>query len=335
MCFRVLNIMMLLMVLCSCDFKFIKPLELNYDTATEYLDNLSPVDGAKFYTDLRNDNPCLDTIYYEEIVPALCDVSYFELKQILNICKETPVYEEILPIFNEARDEILEDVQEEVLSNANSCFDAFVSSVMPIIEVEVDSMIEHDYQELFGKYDEGLNLFSANQDIRSLWNQHVNAENYRSMINNYIDMYMGTVHDLYSDYYKSLTGRTLTISFESINLPKVYVPFPDAIMKDAERYADKKTSDEIKNIAEGAISGALAYFSGGASLAFDIATISKDVYDEITNTEISPEFAMEEMSINYVCNSITNEYLNSSVEIVRTAMEKDLILLWNQIEKEL
>lgn len=70
-----LLVVALSLVLCSCNFEFKRPLDLTPDLAIEYFKNLSPEDGACFYSDLRGRYDFLDSIYVNDVVPALEEVS--------------------------------------------------------------------------------------------------------------------------------------------------------------------------------------------------------------------------------------------------------------------
>ena len=103
-----------------------------------------------------------------------------------------------------------------------------------------------------------------------------------------------------------------------------------------QTYTDNEAIDVINSaIDDFAASIALGFVSGGASLAYDIATMGYDIVQAIRNTEVS----QEDMA-RYLCEQ---DVVDQIKVICTTSVRKQLIhhiktsnkLLYKKIEKEL
>ena len=111
---RIIKIIYLTMiVVCSCVISC-GSLELSREEALSRLQELSPEEGATFYVENRENNPILDTLYSDCVIPALMECDYFSLRNLTRILYDTPVYESVEVIKDEKAKEISDSSEQEI-----------------------------------------------------------------------------------------------------------------------------------------------------------------------------------------------------------------------------
>lgn len=99
-----------MIVVCSCVISC-GSLELSREEALSRLQELSPEEGATFYVENRENNPVLDTLYSDCVVPALTECDYFSLRNIAKTLYGTPVHESIIAIKDDKAKEIQSEIE--------------------------------------------------------------------------------------------------------------------------------------------------------------------------------------------------------------------------------
>lgn len=138
-----------------------------------------------------------------------------------------------------------------------------------------------------------------------------------------------------NEYCKSLTGKVFNYNAVFTH-PKPTVKLSKNTIGFIQTYTDNEAIEVINSaIDDFAASIALGFVSGGASLAYDIATMGYDIVQAIRNTEVS----QEDMA-RYLCEQ---DVVDQIKVICTTSVRKQLIhhiktsnkLLYKKIEKEL
>ena len=109
---------------------------------------MSPEQGASFYAKNRLAYSFLDSFYRDSIFPAVTNCSYNELKNINTALKNTPLTGIAEVYFDEARKMYLKDIHAEIINNAHLQKQVFEKEVMPLMEIELNSMVTDDMENV-------------------------------------------------------------------------------------------------------------------------------------------------------------------------------------------
>ena len=144
-----------MIVVCSCVISC-GSLELSREEALSRLQELSPEEGATFYVENRENNPVLDSLYSDCVIPALMECDYFSLRNLTRILYDTPVYESVEVIKDEKAKEIQSEIELEVDSICLAEHEMFDKHYLASLEMGVDSLLEVDVEQIMDDYAGGI-----------------------------------------------------------------------------------------------------------------------------------------------------------------------------------
>ena len=149
---RSIKIIYLTMIMvCSCVISC-GQLELSREEALSRLQELSPEEGATFYVENRENNPVLDSLYSDCVIPALMECDYFSLRNLTRILYDTPVYGSVEVIKDEKAKEIQSEIELEVDSICLAEHEMFDKHYLASLEMGVDSLLEVDVEQIMDDY---------------------------------------------------------------------------------------------------------------------------------------------------------------------------------------
>ena len=107
----------------------------------------------------RDKYPFLDKLYRDSIYPAVMDCNYHELKYIYYALKKTPIAEDIYALLKESKLEIMRTLSVEIQQNMEIEQDAFISEIIPIMKIGIDSIIHSDIETIIEEYQQTSTVF--------------------------------------------------------------------------------------------------------------------------------------------------------------------------------
>ena len=315
-------------------------------TRAEVLDSLSsktPYEGALFYMNNRNNIEFLDSIYENTVMPAMESCDYMELKEVGRVLKKTKYSNTISSWMEAKRPEFLQDIKAELAHNEQTEISAIDNYIIPTLELELDSLVDNNVDDILNSYSGGIFnyrklAFLVGRDSSkfvSIFNENVDIVGFGKTVSEYAQNYMYIISHQQNEYCKSLTGKVFNYNAvfthprPTVNLSKNTIGF-------IQTYTDNEAKEVVNSaVNDYAASIALGFVSGGASLAYDIATMGYDIVQTIRNTEVS----QEDMA-RYLCEQ---DVIDQIKVIYTTSVRKQLIhhiktsnkLLYKKIEKEL
>lgn len=313
-------------------------------TRAEVLDSLSsktPYEGALFYMNNRNNIEFLDSIYENTVMPAMESCDYMELKEVGSVLKKTK-YSNTISCWMEAkRPELLQEIKAELAHNEQTEISAIDNYIIPALEL--DSLVDNNVDNILNSYSGGIFnyrklAFLVGRDSSkfvSIFDENVDIVGFGKAVSEYAQNYMYIISHQQNEYCKSLTGKAFNYNAVFTH-PKPTVKLSKNTIGFIQTYTDNEAIEVINSAVDDfAASIALGFVSGGASLAYDIATMGYDIVQAIRNTEVS----QEDMA-RYLCEQ---DVVDQIKVICTTSVRKQLIhhiktsnkLLYKKIEKEL
>lgn len=313
-------------------------------TRAEVLDSLSsktPYEGALFYMNNRNNIEFLDSIYENTVMPAMESCDYMELKEVGSVLKKTK-YSNTISCWMEAkRPEFLQEIKAELAHNEQTEISAIDNYIIPALEL--DSLVDNNVDNILNSYSGGIFnyrklAFLVGRDSSkfvSIFDENVDIVGFGKAVSEYAQNYMYIISHQQNEYCKSLTGKAFNYNAVFTH-PKPTVKLSKNTIGFIQTYTDNEAIEVINSAVDDfAASIALGFVSGGASLAYDIATMGYDIVQAIRNTEVS----QEDMA-RYLCEQ---DVVDQIKVICTTSVRKQLIhhiktsnkLLYKKIEKEL
>ena len=317
---RTTNIFFLTMtVICSCVLSC-GPLELSREDALSKLQELSPIDGATFYVENRENNPVLDTLYSDCVIPALTECDYFSIRDLTRILNSTPVYESVASIKDEKAKDIQSEIELELDSICLAEHEMFDKHYMSSLEMGIDSLLEVDVEKIMDDYAGGIfNIkkltFLLGRDRNDFkekfWNKF-DTTKYQNYIKDFVESYCALIDEKQNDYCNDLIGESFH-SERNIVVPNFTIGLSQSTLAHVSSYTQKQ-KDEIciEAIKDYAVPLALGAVSGGAYSLYDLGNTTYDittVVEEVKNAKID-----DDEMVKYVCQhdlayQIRNFYL--------------------------
>jgi hypothetical protein len=315
-------------------------------THAEVLDSivsLSPSEGALFYINNKENISFLDSLYGNTVLPAMEDCDYMELKKVRSILGETKYKNQIQKFMFDKRVAYLNTIKKEITENEKKEIASIDDYVIPSIEYELDSLIEMNVDDILDSYSGGiLNfrklafLFGRDKDkFISIFNNDVNIIGYEKCVQDYALNYMYIINYQQDKYCKNFTDSAFIYKAE-FKLPKPKMSLSNNTISFIQDYTSNEKWDIVfSGIRDYATPIVIAYFSGGASLIYDAATMTYDINEAINNTEISPEEIIKCLCEEDVAKQTIEFYkLNIRQQLI-DHIKKSNNLLYKKIEKEL
>lgn len=105
-------------ILCGCTTSELTP----QDAMTQFK-VLSPREGAEYYMENRENYSFMDSLYCDSIMPAVLHCNFFDIDSVKNVLQGTKFEEEIMPVYQNKRSELLENLDKELgIYNKKSMF---------------------------------------------------------------------------------------------------------------------------------------------------------------------------------------------------------------------
>ena len=318
--------------------------ELTPSLAMKKFLELTPVDGAKFYKEKRGLHIFFDQLYGDSILPALQYCDYYEIKEVCSWLKNTPYYDDAFELYQIAKESYSKNISAEITQNIEYEQKVFKESILPAIELEIDSMLEKDVKRTMSEYAGGiLNYKKLNflfgrgrNDFKQMFWDKFDLEKYKEHISKHINAYLDTICNIQNKYCMEITGSPFD-SKMSIDYPELKIGLSKSTLKHIQEYTSKQTDEIWVDIVKDWVAPTvLATASGGISTLYDIGTFAYDV--KVTIDDIKEEKIDPDDMVVYVCNhdlsyQIDNYYLNKCIERVNAAIADSNKRLTNKIIK--
>ncbi len=304
---------------------------------------MSPEQGASFYAKNRLAYSFLDSFYRDSIFPAVTNCSYNELKNINTALKNTPLTGIAEVYFDEARKMYLKDIHAEIINNVHLQKQVFEKEVMPLMEIELNSMVTDDMENVIDKYAGGflnyrkLEFFFGKdgKDFKELWKKYVHVQSYSERMNKYVEAYLDSICKFQEDYLYSVTGRKINKKLR-IDIPYIPINISSDILGQVNEFTKGEkmamTTELIKDYAAPVVIGALT--GGVGSVIYEIGNTSYDVYDlyqEIENEEVEPEEQLLSVCVEEINDEIKKQYFQAVQHAVMNRIENSNQVLYNLI----
>jgi len=315
-------------ILCSCNNDKVENVVFVSDVtnpreALELFETLSPDSGAIFYAMNREKLPFLDSLYEENIIPALDACNYYELKAVVQHLKGTKFENTIQTLFEDKKDELLAVIEEELDSNLIHEQQIFTEIVMPAISFEVDSLLNEDvkksmedYAGGFLSYKKFFFFFGRNKDdFKEFFWKNFDLEKYENLISKHISSYFDMIGESQNEYCKELTGKTCRIDYAP-EKRKIKAGLSKPTVKLVHQYTEDEKNgmatnflkDWVASIAIGAVTGGI----GWVVTAYDVGNLGYDVIvsiDEMKEMKPSPDERISYIVENDLAYQISQFYL--------------------------
>lgn len=304
---------------------------------------MSPEQGAIFYVKNRFIYSFLDSFYRDSVFPAIMNCSYNELKNINTALKNTPLAETVQSYFNDIRNMYLKEIHTEILNNTHLQKKIFEQEVLPLMEIELNSILTDDMENVIDKYAGGLLnyrklefFFGKNEkDFKELWNKYIHVQSYNEHMNKYIEAYLDSICKFQEDYLCSVTGRKINKKLK-IDIPHISINISNDILDQVNDFTTGEkiamTTELIKDYAAPVVIGA---FTGGVgSIIYEIGNTSYDMYglyQDIENEEIDPEEQLLSVCVEEISDKIKKQYFQAIQNAVMDRIESSNQVLYNLI----
>lgn len=338
----ILFLLVPLTFIASCNKKE-KEQQLTKETAMQKFLEMSPERGAYFYAKNRTTYTFLDSFYQDSVFPAVFQCNYKELKSIAYSLKGTPLQEVIYDYFSNIRTQFLNDIYLEISTYSNLQKQLFETEILPLMEMELDSMLTADMEDLIDKYAGGflnyrkLEFFFGkdSKEFEKLWNENINSKSYNEHMNKYICAYLDSISEFQKQYFHSITGRNINKELD-IEVSPIELHISNDILKQVDYFTSKETmtmtSELIKDYAAPIVVGITT--GGIGSLIYEIGNTAYDVtkiYNDIKNQTVEPEEQLLSICVEELSNNIRNEYLQECNQNVADRIEGSNEILYNLI----
>ena len=282
-------------------------LKLSREEALLKLQELSPVEGALFYVENRDNNPVLDTLYYDCVIPALEECDYFVLKDLIKVLYTTPVYESVVAIKDDKAKEIQSEIELEIDSICIAEHEMFDKHYLSSLEMGIDSLLEVDVEQIMDDYAGGIFnvkkltflLGRDSNDFREkFWNKFDTIK-YQNYIESFVESYCSLIDEKQNNYSNDLINKSFH-SGRNIVVPNFTIGLSRSTLAHISNYTQMQ-KDEIytEAIKDYVVPLALGISTGGASTIYDIGNTVYDVtkiIEEVKNTKID-----DDEMVKYVC----------------------------------
>ncbi len=337
---ELLSAFVMSLTLISCDFEFKRPLDLTPESAMDYFESLSPEDGADFYVDMRGRFPFLDDLYIDNVVPALDEVSWTELRRVVKKVKDTPAFDDVSDLYEDFSNDILDSIAMELDENAEIFRSAFETDVLPIILVEVDSIVYTDFAAVISEFSEMVgNSGDLKTDFQLCWINHVDASKYAKHINNYMEIYRQSVRQAEDEFYRSVTGKPYKADFEQVSYPSIKITYPyeaeNKVVEYGSELLDQAFWDGIVDLSA-MLLPFVPKVGNALSDGVSAAKIGYDIYTEIDKAgKVTPEVEIELMATEHISNEIVDTYLDYVNDLADQMVYAEVDALYDAIENEI
>jgi len=339
---HILTFVSVLTLLCSCNGgkgeTDLSNIEVNGpNEALEIFKTLSPDSGTLFYTMRRADLPFLDSLYEENILPALYECDYYELKPVAERLKETEFEDIVQILLDEKKDELISIVENELDSNLIYEQQFFTEYVMPAISLEVDSLLNEDVKKSMDDYAGGILNYKKlffflgrnKDDFKEKFWDNFDLEKYEDLIAKHISSYFDMIGSSQNEYCKQVTGKTFEFEY-SAEKRKIKAGLSKPTVKLVHKYTEEEKDGMTKEfIKDWAVPFALGSLTGGVgwvvSAAYDIGNLGYDIkvtLDEMKEMNPSADERISYIVENDLAYQISEYYLSDCKKDVFKELER-------------
>lgn len=344
----------------SCDVSKIQNqiIPMSVTDATSSLESKTLEDGAKFYVENREQYNYMDSLYSCRVLPALEECNYLELKSVSNILKDTPCSTQIEEWKNTARITYLKEIKKEINENKEIERQVFLKTVLPAIEMGVDSMLEVDIAKIMDQYAGGMFnyrkiafIFGRNRDdFKDKFWEAFDTDKYRTYIMNQVDSYVSNLNSQQNKYYNDVVGGSFQYNIE-IPEPEMTVGLSKSSLTHVQKYTDGE-SDAMLSLAfnvitDYATSTVLNAATGGLYEIYEDLNFVEEAKTKVGYVNDVMEIFAEDTKnvskedmVRFICEhdiqyQITNFYLQDYNNKIMQGIKKSNKELYNQIDKNL
>lgn len=324
---------------------------LTPEIAINQLAELSPTEGAQFFVNNREQYPCLDTLYVDNIVPIVGQCSFDTINAVKKCVEKTSADDALSPYYNETREDYLAGLNQEIKENAISQKKAFVDYIVPAMQVEIDSLLEVDMSEVMSKYSGGFMNWrklkfwfgTGSDDFEKIWNENIDNDKYTECVAKYINTYLDSLAVQRNNYYNDIIENGDFESETRISQATMDLLLAKKCVREVKKFTEKEkdemTTSFLKDWVAPTILGA---FSGGVgtvvSWAYDAGNFLYDV--KVTLDDIKSQKLDSEEVIKYACMEnigfqIRQAYLKYYTERVFRNIDENSDKLYNIISENL
>lgn len=319
-------------------------------TAKEAMDKfeeLSPTEGAQFLMDNHEEYPFLDTLYVDSVMPVVLQCDYYDIKGVIDIVGGSLAGENYTEDLQEVRNDYLEKIHDEVFATAELQKQTFIDCVLQSMQVEVDSMLNDDMDEVIDDYAGGfmnwrkLKFFfgTGSDNFVEHWNKHIDNEKYTECVAKHINIYLDSLADYRNRYYQDVVGEGEFESENRISQATMDLLLAKKCVKQVKQFTESEkssiTSDVLKDWVAPIVLGAV---SGGASVVYDAATFAYDMkvtLDDIKSQKVEPEDQLKYICMENIGFQVREAYLKFYTERVLKNIDANTESLYEQIKKNL
>lgn len=327
-----------LVFVASCSDEELTPL-----LAMDKFEELSPLEGAQFYKENRVDYPFLDTLYTDSIVPALLQCNYYELKDVSEELEGLPLDSTLNDAVSAKRESFLKTIVEEIQENNDRALQSFEKSILPAIQMDVDSMLEKDVESVLDQYSGGLFNYKKlmfffgrdNKEFKKMFWEKMDTAKYISHVEEHVTAYLDSIGKYQKSYSLDIVQREFD-GIPTVETPNLVVGLSKSTMKHIQKYT-KGEADDI--LVEGFRDYVAPLFlTAGWSILYDIGTTAYDI--AITIDDIKKNKPNSDEMAHYICAhdisyQIENFFLKEYTERVIRAVTESNNKLYKFIDENL
>lgn len=194
------------------------------------------------------------------------------------------------------------------------------NEIIPMICCQVAEKFSSDYEKILKDYTGmgGIKIKPSYDDFRNAWIAYFNFNDYRNLIDRYLNVYNNTLKDFYNDFCKSLKVNNISTSY-----PSCFTHF-DLPTGHIENYVNEEMKQFYWDMADYAVDGLLILaevatvgmttpllVAKWAKTGYDVcATVDELLLDDSTEESEKLEISIAESLMLTVENYLINEYDN-------------------------
>lgn len=324
---------------------------LTAQEAMDKFEGLAPIEGAQYLVDHHEEYPFLDTLYVDSIMPVVLQCDYYDIKGVLDIIGDTLAGVSFAEGLQDVRQVYLEKIHDEVFATAELQKQTFIDCVLQSMQVEVDSMLNDDMDEVIDDYAGGifnwkkLKFFfgTGSDDFVEHWNKHIDNDKYTECVAKYINTYLDSLADYRNRYYQDIVGGGEFESENRISQAAMDLLLAKKCVKQVKQFTESEksdiTADVLKDWVAPAILGAV---TGGASTVvtglYEVSTFAYDMkvtLDDIKAQKVEPEDQLKYICMENIGFQVREAYLKYYTERVLKNIDANTESLYEQIKKNL
>ena len=161
---------------------------------------------------------------------------------------------------------------------ANEQYELLNSEIIPMICSQVAEKFDKDFNKILDEYTGigGVKVKPSYADFQEAWHSNFDFNDYRNLIDKYLNEYNNTLKDYYIDYCKELDIDNISVKY-----PVCFAKF-DIPKDDIENYVNEEMKQFYWDMADYAVDGLLIlseFVSAGTTTPLLIAKWAKTGYD--------------------------------------------------------